>query len=419
MPTSGGLYVHVGRLIPCDGSPPIVDAVIVTDGDRISYAGPAADAPDVNNLRLVENLDATAVPGLINCNVHLASSPATTIRPLHVLPGTRQQRVIGALSRAQQCLVRGITSLRDTGYPEVEDLVALRTAISEKSVVGPRLLVGSIVAPTGGHGYVLGVTADGPSEMMKAVREQLRLGADFIKIMVDGATSDPGIDLRQSPTVATEEEVTAAVDAAHRFGAHITAHALTLPGARLATSVGVDCIEHGYVLDDELIARLRESNVFVVPTMSVYESQLVRINSGEKIPWESVIHEARTLSRESIAKAFSAGVRVAAGTDGGSPRNPQHELVRELEFYVNIGVSPLVALETATRTAAQLLGWDDELGTLEKGRLADVVLVSGDPATDISALRNVLMVVKGGDVIAIPSNGDSGEVFLQAPSLDV
>jgi imidazolonepropionase-like amidohydrolase len=278
-------------------------------------------------------------------------------------------------------------------------------------------LVGSIVAPTGGHGYVLGVTADGRSEIMKAVRDQLRLGADFIKIMVDGATSDPWIDLQRSPTVATDDEVIAAVDAAHRFGASITAHALTLPGAKLAADAGVDSIEHGYVLDDDLVERLRDTRTFVVPTMSVYESQLDRIRSGEEIPWEPVIREAQRLSRDSIGRAFAAGVPIAAGTDGGSPRNPQHNLVRELECYVGIGLSPTEALETATRSAAQLMGWDDKVGTLEEDKLADVVLVVGDPTEDIGALRTIDSVVKGGE-IAFMTDVSTDVSLLLAPKLD-
>ncbi len=384
------------RIVDGRGGGAIEDGAIAIDGERLTYVGPAAAAPRTAG-RTIEGRGRTAVPGLINSHTHISIDEQDVVTPRRYHLEGESLGLLQAAARGRRALENGITTMRDCNAPGY-GTIALRTAFARRLLPGPRLYVsGRAICATGGHMHAISYEADGPDEVRKGVREQLKAGADFIKLVAEAPSS--GGAFERSSLQLSAEEMSAGVEVAHRLGKTVTAHAVSRHGVAEALKAGVDCIEHGYDLTDELIAAMLDRGTWLVPTLSVHDA-IVRHGHTGKWSADRLKSSERILATAvaSAGRAFRAGVKVACGSDAGSPLNPVWELVPELRLLCQAGLAPGQALEAATRRAAELIGAEKDLGTLEVGKLADVVVVDGDPLRDVGALERIALVIKDGEV---------------------
>ncbi len=404
------LVLRGGTLIDGTGRPPLRDATVVVDDGRIErvVSGPGTDWP--RGAEVLDVSGTTVLPGLIDCHDHLAfhGYELASRWDLNEPGSTRHLRTARTIERT---LAMGYTTVRDAGGLDS----GFRAAIDEGLLRGPRLLTAvAIISPIGGigdrvspSGHECMVPADpalprgvanGVEDVRRVVRLMVRAGADVIKCATTGGASsraghgplDPAFDA---------DEMRALVDESHALGRRVMCHALGGPGLRLALEAGVDSIEHGCYLDEdgELISMMAERGTFFVPTLTVYE-----YHRESKAP--HVRERARALREhhvESIHRALAAGVRVVAGTDAGGHGHPPN--AAELEHLVTAGLTPMQAIQSATSWAAECLGLERELGTIEKAKRADLVVVAGDPLADVRVLQladRVRLVIKNGVVEA-------------------
>jgi imidazolonepropionase-like amidohydrolase len=378
------------------GGPVLHDQSVLVEGDRISWVRPAAQAPEVPGARMVDGTGRTLLPGLFNCHVHLGSDVSESARSGDTLAGSVVASTVYATNNLRETLPTGVTSVRDCGSVE-GFAIELRDLVERGVVPGPRVLAaGRVITMTGGHGHFIGRQADGPWGIAAAVRAELKEGADFIKIMSTGGVLTKGVSPLQ--TALHVEELAAAVAEAHNAGKRITSHAIGGQGVKNAILAGLDSIEHACFMDDEAIQLALDRDTIIVPTLIAVR----RIaDNGDSLPawmYEKVMLEAEA-SERSFRAAVAAGVTIACGTDAGTPYNAHSELPGELELMVEFGMSPVQALVSATSTGALNFGLADELGTVADGKLADLLLVDGDPTRDISAVRDVVLVVKAGELV--------------------
>src|SRR3954454_15835756 len=375
------------------GSPLQQDRTVLVDDDRIAWAGPADQAPDVPGARVVDGTGRTLLPGLFNNHVHLGSDVSESGRSGDTLAGSVVASTVYATNNLRETLPTGVTSVRDCGSVE-GFAIELRDLVERGVVPGPRVLAaGRVITMTGGHGHFIGRQADGPWGIAAAVRAELKEGADFIKIMSTGGVLTKGVSPLQ--TALHVEELAAAVAEAHNAGKRITSHAIGGQGVKNAILAGLDSIEHACFMDDEAIQLALDHGTVIVPTLIAVR----RIaDNGDTLPqwmYEKVMLEAEA-SERSFRAAVAAGVTIGCGTDAGTPYNPRSELPGELELMVEFGMSPTQVLVSATSTNAMNFGVSSDRGTVEEGKLADLLLVDGDPTRDITAVRNVALVLKGG-----------------------
>jgi imidazolonepropionase-like amidohydrolase len=295
----------------------------------------------------------------------------------------------------------GVTSVRDLGGKDGIDLI-IRDAIRSGLIPGPRMLAsGRLICMTGGHGWQIGREADGPDEVMKAAREQIKAGADVVKFMATGGVMTPGVE--PGSEQFTEEELRAGIQEAHKVGRKTATHAMGTQGILNALRAGIDSIEHGVFLDEETISLMVNRDVPLVPTISaLYHIESKGVEAG--IPAFAVDKTLRLKHSyiESVRMAREAGVRVAMGTDAGTPFNVHGENLGELQRLVEVGYSPMEALESGTRVASQVLGLENELGTIEEGKLADLVMVDGNPLEEVGLLLKteaIRLVMQGGKLV--------------------
>jgi imidazolonepropionase-like amidohydrolase len=378
------------------GAAPVPGQALVVEGSRIAWIGPVDSAPSTAPENVVDGGGRTVLPGLINCHVHLTADGAPDLFA-QVAGDTVPLATLRAAQSAWTTLQSGVTTVRDCGAAD-DVVVELAKAISRGLVPGPRVqAAGRVITMTGGHGHFIGREADGPDEVRKATRAEIKAGAGVIKVMATGGVLTPGVSPTQ--TALLPEELAVVAQEAHNSGRRVTTHAIGRAGIHNALISGIDSIEHGFYLDDELLDLAVDQGTFLVPTILAVDG-IVRNGLAQGIPgWvvEKAEREAAK-QRESFAAAVSSGMRIAAGTDAGTPFNGHGELARELALMVQHGLSPMQALVAATRSAAENLGMEHEIGTLEVGKLADLVLVDGDPVTDITATGRVVLVVKDGVV---------------------
>jgi imidazolonepropionase-like amidohydrolase len=378
------------------------NVTLLIQGNRISAVGRSLSIPV--NAKVIDLSQATVMPGLIDCHTHMFLNGIDYDELL--LKKSLQYRAIWATVSARKTLLAGFTTVRDL---ETEGAwygdVALRDAINDGLVIGPRMQCATrALSITGGYspyGYSPDVTipkgaqiADGVDGVRKAVREQLANGADLIKIYIDHrrrGTPNPDM-LTAWPTFSLEEAKTIVEEAA-KVEAKVAAHVYSSAAAQTAIKAGVASLEHGMYLDDTTFKMMAEKNVYWVPTLMAY----LQFMDDPKVS-----HERRRLMtgttdhhRETFQRALKLPVKIAFGTDlDGNQENAG----RELEWMVKYGMAPLVALRSATSVAAELMGWQERVGTLETGKLADVVAVNGDPTQDISEMTRVIFVMKDGVV---------------------
>jgi imidazolonepropionase-like amidohydrolase len=387
-------------VVMLDGSVPIKDAVVLIQGDRIVAVGPAATTKVPPGAEVIRAAGKWIVPGLMNMHVHLGL----------VLPGrqgselaneTDAELALRMAGNARSSLLSGTTTVRMTGSPRHADF-ALRKAIDRGEVDGPRIFTaGELVAVTGGHGSGrTGDGNDGPDEFRKATRQEIFLGADWIKIAISGGIADTHGNI--AAATMTKEEMEAVIDTAHRHDIKVTAHSGSPIATNEAIDLGLDCVEHGYFLTAEVLHKMKEKGVWLVPTIVV--SQPTALPFFQKIgspDW--YLARVASVGKQHWAvlqMAIKEGVKIALGTDEFpfEPNDGTTATIREAQYYVQAGMTPLQALRAATIEPATLLGVADRLGTIEKGKLADLLIIDGDPTQDITALRTIRFVMKGGKI---------------------
>ncbi|MBI3979248.1 MAG: amidohydrolase family protein [Chloroflexi bacterium] len=383
------IVLKARRLVDGTGRPSVEDAVLLVQDDRIVGVGPERQVAVPADVERVDLGEATLLPGLFECHTHLSSMPMMGYGPKALAEASDADVAFRMAHNARTLLRTGVTTARIAG--ERHDLAfAYRSAWESGLVRGPRAIIaGPGIHASDGYGAPWGVPADGAEAVRRRVRENAQAGADFIKIFITGATGTLGTPVTHSSY--GEAEIAAAIDEAHRAGKPIGAHAHGGPGAKLAVRAGLDNLEHGAFMDDELIELLAQHGTWLNPNLVLYFQPP---KAGEQVQPEEVQRkraQARENLQEMFPKAVQAGVRIIAGTDG------RHgELWYELACLVKMGMSPMAAIMSATKCGAETCRLADRLGTLEVGKLADVVGVQGDPLADITAVRDVVFVMQAG-----------------------
>jgi imidazolonepropionase-like amidohydrolase len=363
--------------------------IVAVEDDRGNFEG--------NEQIVVEAPGCTLLPGLIDAHVHLCMDARDS--PV-ARPTDTAELAIRGVEGARATLRGGVTTVRCVGTPGNVDLL-LRNAVAEHKILGPRIVAaGRPIAMTGGHGHRMAIEADGVDAVMAAVRSQIKEGTDVIKLMVTGGVLTPGG--RPGTPQMLPEEIAAAVRVAHRAGRRVCGHAEGPDGVRDAVTAGIDSIEHGYFADDDpLFEQMLANPTYLVPTLVAYAAIL---DGRDSLPTDAVANaeEAIERHRESFRAALKGGVPIAMGSDAGTPYNPHGENWREVAHMMDQGMPAGAAIRAATHTAASLLGIDD-VGVIEAGMTADLVLVGGNPLADITCLADVRDVWAGGRRLA-PGN---------------
>jgi imidazolonepropionase-like amidohydrolase len=387
--------VRAAALVDVAAGRIVRDPVVIVEGERIRAVGPGLAVPP--GAEVVDLGPLTLLPGLVDAHTHVT----TTYRFL--LRGGPMHDAVTAHVHAGKTLRAGITTIRDLWSKDFID-VALRDAIDRGEVAGPRMRCATLaIGSTGGHNEdVEGLSptvaiggqsgiADGVDGVRRMARYQLKHGADVLKIMATEGASE-GDDLANE-TEYSLEEMRAIVEEARRAGKKVAAHAHGADGIKQALRAGVDSVEHGTLLDDEGVRLLVERGAWLVPTGAMWDMP----PEGERTPFE-VERDALFArgSKDGFRKAVAAGVKIAMGSD--SSVLPHGDNAKEIVWMARHGMTPLQALRAATVGGAELLGWSDRIGTIEAGKLADLIAVAGDPLADITAVERVRFVMKGGVV---------------------
>jgi imidazolonepropionase-like amidohydrolase len=385
------------RIVDGSGGPALEDGVVLYEGDRISRVIPSGEPPPSSE---IEDLgDVTILPGLIDAHVHMIWDGARAEPEAIRQRESMAKAALRAARHAADTLACGTTTVRDTGCPGGVAF-ALRDAIEAGIIPGPRMLTsGASIVMTGGHCSGLGIEVDGPIEARRAARQQLKEGADFIKLLATGGVYGLRHDEPWSPQLGVDE-LRAAVEEVKNAGRVAAIHAEGERGIANAIEAGADTIEHGNQLTPELAAVMAERGIFLVPTLAWFFT-VAESEPGPTFP-EEFVRKGRMMaecSARSIALAREAGVKIAAGTDTGAPMVPHNSIRKELELLVQLGLTPMEAIVAGTRVAAEAMRLDRQVGTLEAGKYADLIAVGGDPTRDIRTLYDLRLVVKGGEVV--------------------
>lgn len=407
-PRDSVIVIRAGRLIDGTSDAVLTDQAIVVRGGRIASVGPWARSQRPAGARLVDLSAATVLPGLIDAHTHLLLQGDITSAEYdeQVLYQSIPYRAILGARNAQRALQQGFTALRDVEtegamYADVD----IKRAINRGEIPGPRLWVATrALAPTGAYGVTTpnwalelpgGVQfADGVEGVRLAVREQVRHGADLIKVYVDRRYYIGADSVLHSWPNYTDEELAALVDEARRQGRTVAAHAVGREGIDAALRAGVHSIEHGQGITDDLAQRMAAQGVYWCPTLHVGEYVAEgRTRAGNPI-WTQMLE----FHRRGFQAALRAGVRISYGTDAGGFAWSE-PLTRDFPIMVRLGMTPLQAIRSATTVAAQLLGQEANIGSVQAGRWGDIIAVQGEPDRDIAALDRVRFVMKGGVVV--------------------
>jgi len=383
------LYLTADRLVDGTGAPALSDAAVVVEGERIVAVGARPTVPCPLGSRTIDLSGHTLLPGLIDMHAHLGVGDP--VRP----PFWIDQAPVAALLAARNCaeaLDRGVTTIRDVGSRG--DLgVVTRWAVETGVIEGPRIHTArNIICMTGGHGSEgepgVACEADGVDGVRRAVREQVKHGADWIKVATNGPLNIPEF---------SQAELDVLVEEAHNDGRRVACHASILASTKRAIRAGVDTVEHGCELDQESAERLAERGITLVPTLLVHIRTVENWDRFKDHVMYTAIPQRHRTHRRSFELALAAGVRVAAGVDAdGDAMLGFAAVAEEVAAMVGYGLAPLAGIAAATGVAAAALGREDELGTLIPGRLADLIAVGGDPTRDITALQRVVFTMKGG-----------------------
>src|ERR1700676_350182 len=408
--TSRVVAVRAGHLFNSKAGTMLTNQVVLVDGEKIPDVGPADRVQIPAGVQVIDLSQATVLPGLIDAHTHVYSSLSSGAR----VNTTKEAWTLMAIGNAQTTLRAGFTTVRDVGtHGEGYGDVDVRNAINRGLFDGPRMQVSTRGIGASGSDYIgtpgVNITGGnqeihGVEQAREVVREQIHYGADWIKVFpTAGYSFSPDGELYVEPTF-TLAELEAIVDEAHRHQRKVAAHSYGGEGLRNSVIAGVDCIEHGQGLDDSEIAMMVQKHIYYDVTGYRYTMPEIaendRKNTGGKY---SII----PIFEENFKNALSKGVKIVygSGVDGtaGDPRSsgPYNHGTQALDFIwlVNHGMTPVAAIQSATVVDAEMLGWQDRIGSVEKGKFADLIAVSGDPLKDISELQRVKFVMKGGQVV--------------------
>jgi imidazolonepropionase-like amidohydrolase len=385
-------------VVSLDGRAPILDAVVVIEGERIAAIGPAGSTRVPTGAEVIRADGMWLMPGLMNMHVHLGLALPGKVAA-ELANETDVELALRVADNARQALLSGVTTIRTPGDRRAA-AIALDKAIQKGQAVGPRIFSASETVVITGRASGRAETYDGPYELIKAVRSRVRDGASWIKIAISGGIASQGGAIAES--IMTPSEIEAVIDAAHRFGRKVTAHSGSPQATSVAVDLGVDCIEHGYHLNREVLVKMKENGTWLVPTIVV--SQPATAPFYEKIgspDW--YLERLASVGKDhwkALEVAIEEGVSIALGTDQFpyEPNDGTTATVREAEYYVAAGMTPTQALRSATVEAAKLLEAENDIGSLEVGKYADILAVPSDPTKDISTLRQIQLVMKGGKV---------------------
>jgi imidazolonepropionase-like amidohydrolase len=386
------------------------ERAVVVEDERIAGVIGAADVPD--GPRVIRLEGATLLPGLMDMHSHLIGEQDHGQGYASLITRSGAQEAMTGVRNARDTLMAGFTTVRDIGTFRAFVDVALRDAIEAGWVEGPRMMcAGAYVTCPGGGGDLTGLAPDvdalvprelrfgvtsGVDQMRTNVRQILRYGADFIKVLATGAVLTAGTN--PGMPEFTEEELRAAVEECEQAGTFVAAHAHGAEGIKRAVRAGVRSIEHGSLLDDEAIELMAERGTYLVADM--YDGDYM-LSEGPALGYtEEVLAKTRMTNdaqREGFAKCVKAGVRIAHGTDAGIA--PHGWNAKNLAFYVRFGLTPMQAVQSATRWAAELMRWEDRVGAIQERMYADLIAVPGDPTEDVTLLEAVPFVMKGGVVV--------------------
>jgi imidazolonepropionase-like amidohydrolase len=396
------IAIRAGRLIDGQGGAPIRDAVILVENDRIKSVDSKTAIPA--GAKIIDLSQLTVLPGLIDCHTHITMQPSDYYETLF-----RRSPIDAAVIAhvyARRTLEAGFTTIRDLGAAEFVD-VALRNAIDRGEIPGPRMQVATLaLGSTGGHNDISGFSpylkftnfsgiADGVDEIRKLIRLEIKNGADVIKMIASAGvlSEEEAVGAPQY----SQEEMNAVVEEAAMWGRKVAAHAHGSEAIKRALRAGVRSIEHASLIDDEGLELAKEHGAWLV--MDIYNDDYI-LEQYKKLgfPQKVLDKEAKIgqLQRESFRKAVQAGVKLAFGTDAGV--YPHGWNGKQFSKMVTWGMTPTQAIQSATTSAAELLGWSDRIGSIAPGRFADIIAVNGDPLTDISELERIAFVMKGGIV---------------------
>lgn len=399
------ILIRAGRLIDVRNSKVLENQTIWIEGDRIKRVGPAASvAVPSTGTRIVDLSQATVLPGLVDCHEHVLGNPKDLSPTAHLRMSSAQQALWG-VRNLQIWLSKGFTTLRDAGEADQGyGQVALRDSIAKGLIAGPRMVTaGNFVSVTGGHGDADALApdqhlprhaniADNVEEVADAVRHDLKYGVNWIKLMATGGVMDPFSDFNTQEL--SEEQMAKAVETAHRAHRKVMAHAEGTEGIKAAVRAGVDSIEHGTMLDEEGATLMEQRGTWLVPTLHTFQRGA---ELGTSLGQDPVMAEKGKAILEYQQAAFKLALhhhlKIAYGVDD----DPDFAS-KEFGALVKAGMLPMQVLQAATINGATLLGLEDRLGTIEPGKFADIIAVSGDPLRDITVMENIGFVLKNGEV---------------------
>ena len=396
---SNAIVLHAASLLDVKSGRLLKPGEVLVQGERIVEVGPSVKRPA--GAEVIDLGDRTLMPGLIDAHVHMFLHPGA--EDLQTVQESVPQRTISAVLAARDDLMAGFTAERDMGTEGAGSAdTAVRDAINKGMIPGPRLRIsGNAINILGGHEDAIGYNpaqhvlanadyANNAAELVAMMRLQYKEGADFTKIYETGP--DKVQDGKFSTIYQyTETELKAAVEEAARVGKRVAVHATGEPGTLFAAQTGVASIDHANQLSDETMRLMREKQIFAVPTFTIFEYFAEHAATPAQATRE---HEMLDWKRQEFRKQIAAGVPMAVGSDVGP--FPHGTQAREFVLMANYGMSPLAVLQADLLNGAKLLGWDGQIGALEPGYYADIVAISGDPLQDISAVQNVMFVMKGG-----------------------
>ncbi len=413
---SSSAVIHAGRLLAVPGESDLRDQTIVIENGRITAVENgflSADEAGVPGASMLDLRDQTVMPGLMDMHTHVTGERDPYANPHDWTTKLDGDVLVESLAFLERTLMAGFTTVRNVGA-NFEIILPLKRGVESGHIPGPRIIAAAGgITPTGGHGERQGYRPDileavdnsvgvcnGADDCRRAARALVKRGADLIKITATGGVlSNTAAGVGQQ---LMDDELEAIVEAASSMGRKVAAHAHQADGINAALRAGVASIEHGSYADDESVRLFNETGAYLVPTLlaGVYLLEEMEINTQIPPPVLDKINAVVPEMRNAFQRALAGGVNIAFGTDSGV--SPHGTNAREFEIMVGYGMEPIVAIRSATVMASRLIDRDHDLGTIEEGKIADIVAVSGDPMSNISAMHNVVFVMKDGHVFRQP-----------------